>query len=52
MFGATSRMMMEVGEGSSRTMKVCGAAESTLINIPSVVIDMRQKLLRKMKVYV
>ena len=31
-FGATSRMMTEVGGGASRTMKLCGATESILIN--------------------
>ena len=32
MFGATSRMMTEVGGGASCTMKVCGATGSILIN--------------------
>ena len=32
MFGATSRMMTEVGGGASCTMKVCGATENISIN--------------------
>ena len=30
-YHATSRLMMEVGGGASRTMKVCGATESISI---------------------
>ena len=33
MYGATSRMIMEVGTGASRMMKLCGANESTLLKV-------------------
>ena len=46
MYGATKSYVMEVGTGTSRMMKLCGANESTLLKLScnliiSLVRDMR-----------